>query len=352
MIVTLTKTPKAKPADETKLGFGRIFTDHMFMMDSEKGVWKDERIVPYGPLQLDPAATVLHYGQEIFEGLKAYKSADGRTLLFRAKDNFRRMNDSCERLCMPKLDVDKTYDALCELIKVDEAWVPKSRGTSLYIRPTMIGIDAKLGVDAADHNLFYIICSPSGAYYSTGLAPVKIYVEDEYVRAVRGGTGAAKTGGNYAASLLAGEIAHQKGYGQVLWLDGVERKYVEEVGAMNMFFLFKNELVTPALQGSILPGITRRSMIQVAKDKGFKVSERRISMEEIYDGIKSGDLIEAFGSGTAAVISPVGALYWKGEELTIGDGSIGEASQDFYDTLTGIQYGEIEDTHGWVTEVK
>jgi len=352
MQIIRTQNPKAKPADESRLGFGRIFTDHMFVMESDNGVWGEGKIVPYGPLPIDPASTVLHYGQEVFEGLKAYKAADGRTLLFRARDNFARMNDSADRLCLPRIDVDAAYEALCELLRIEEAWIPRKKGTSLYIRPNMFGNDARLGVDSAEHCMFNIICSPSGAYYAHGLAPVKIYVEPKYVRAVRGGMGFAKTGGNYAASLLAGVEAHKTGYDQVLWLDGVERKYIEEVGAMNMFFLFKDELVTPVLQGSILPGITRRSILQLAEDMGIKASERRISMEEVAEGIRSGELIEAFGSGTAAVISPVGEFYWNGEHLQVGDGNIGPVSQKFYDTLTGIQYGEIEDPHGWVTVVR
>ncbi|MGI6192378.1 MAG: branched-chain amino acid aminotransferase, partial [Christensenellales bacterium] len=306
----------------------------------------------YGPIPLDPAATVLHYGQEVFEGMKAYKTEDGRTLLFRPRDNFERMNISAARLCMPTLDVEHALNSLVELVKLDEEWIPSAPGTSLYIRPNMFGVDAKLGVSAANNVLFNIILSPSGAYYAAGLAPTKIYVEPEYVRAVRGGIGFTKAGGNYAASMLAGHEAHKMGYDQVLWLDGVERKYVEEVGAMNMFFLFKDELVTPALQGSILAGITRRSVLQLAGDMGIHAVERRISIDEVVDGIKSGRMLEAFGSGTAAVISPVGELRYKDEKLVIGDGGIGPVSQKLYDTLTGIQYGRLEDKYGWTYEVK
>ncbi|MGI6151309.1 MAG: branched-chain amino acid aminotransferase [Christensenellales bacterium] len=352
MKITRTANPKQKPQDESKLGFGRLFTDHMFLMRAENGVWDEGEILPYGPLSIDPASTVLHYGQEVFEGMKAYKAIDGRTLLFRPRDNFERMNISAARLCMPALDVDYALSCLTELVKLDEDWIPKTPGTSLYIRPNMFGNDAKLGVSSANNVVFNIILSPSGAYYAGGLAPTKIFVEPEYVRAVRGGIGFTKAGGNYAASMLAGFEAHKMGYDQVLWLDGVERKYVEEVGAMNMFFLFKDELVTPALQGSILAGITRRSVLQLAQDAGINAVERRISIDEVVDGIKSGRLLEAFGSGTAAVISPVGELRYRDERLVIGDGGIGEVSQMLYDTLTGIQYGRLEDRYGWTYEVK
>ena len=352
MKITRTATPKKKPEDESKLGFGRLFTDHMFLMHAVNGVWDEGEILPYGPLAIDPASTVLHYGQEVFEGMKAYKAVDGRTLLFRPRDNFERMNISAARLCMPALDVERALSSLVELVKLEEDWIPKQAGTSLYIRPNMFGNDAKLGVNSASNVVFNIILSPSGAYYAGGLAPTKIYVEPEYVRAVRGGMGYTKAGGNYAVSMLAGSEAHKMGYDQVLWLDGVERKYVEEVGAMNMFFLFKDELVTPALQGSILSGITRRSVLQLAKDLGINAVERRISIDEVADGIKSGRMLEAFGSGTAAVVSPVGELFYNGERLVIGGGGIGEVSHKLYDTLTGIQYGRLDDQYGWTFEVK
>ncbi len=352
MKITRTTHPKQKPEDESNLGFGRIFTDHMFIMNAVDGVWDEGEIIPYGPLSIDPSSTVLHYGQEVFEGMKAYKTEDGRTLLFRPKDNFERMNISAARLCMPELNVEYALSSLVNLVKLDEEWIPKQAGTSLYIRPNMFGNDAKLGVNSAHNVVFNIILSPSGAYYAGGLAPTRIFVEPEYVRAVRGGMGFTKAGGNYAVSMLAAHEAHLKGYDQVLWLDGVERKYVEEVGAMNMFFLFKDELVTPALQGSILAGITRRSVLQLAKDMGINAVERKLSIDEVVDGVKSGKLLEAFGSGTAAVISPVGELNFHGEKLVVGDGGIGEVSQKLYDTLTGIQYGRLEDKHGWTYEVK
>lgn len=352
MKITRTANPKPKPIDASKLGFGRLFTDHMFIMRAKNGVWDEGEIVPYGPIPLDPAATVLHYGQEVFEGLKAYKTEDGRVLLFRPRDNFERMNISAARLCLPALDVEHALNSLVELVKLERDWIPQAFGTSLYIRPNLFGVDAKLGVSAAEHVIFNIILSPSGAYYEKGLSPIKIYVEPEYVRAVRGGIGFTKAGGNYAASLLAGAEAHEMGCDQVLWLDGVERKHVEEVGAMNMFFLFEDELVTPALQGSILAGITRSSVLQLAKDMGLNAVERRISIDEVVDGAKSGRLKEAFGSGTAAVISPVGSFFYRGERLTVGEGGIGEVSKTLYDTLTGIQYGRLEDRYGWTYEVK
>lgn len=352
MQINITKTaqPKTKP-DADKLGFGRLFSDHMFLMEAVDEVWENARIVPYGPLPIDPASTVLHYSQSVFEGLKAYRAKDGRILLFRAKDNFRRMNTSAKRVCLPEFDADFAYDALVKLVDLDRDWVPSNPGTSLYLRPFMFGNEAKLGVDKALNVQFSIICSPSGAYYETGLAPIRIYVEDKYVRAVRGGVGFAKTGANYAASLLAGVIAHGNGFSQVLWLDGIEHKYVEEVGAMNIFFRFKDELATPALQGSILPGITRQSVLTLAEEAGIKVVERPIAIAEIADRAAAGELLEVFGSGTAAVISPVGELVWGDKSIAINNGAIGELTQQLYDTLTGLQFGEVADTHGWITEV-
>ena len=350
--VTLTGTPKARPVDESKLGFGTYFTDHMFLMDYEAGEgWKDARIVPYGDFHLDPAAMVLHYGQAIFEGTKCYRRADGGLQLFRPEANFARMTRSAERLGMPALDEQTALEGLKKLLEIEKDWVPHQDGTSLYIRPTMIALDAQLGVHAAHHYLFYIILSPVGSYYKEGLRPVSIYVEDEYVRAVRGGVGFTKCAGNYAASILAGEIAAKKGYSQVLWLDGVEQKYVEEVGSMNMMFAYGNKIVTPALNGSILPGITRDSIITVARALGYEVEEKRLAIADIFADAKAGKLTEAFGTGTAAVISPVGTLAWKDEVLTIGDGDIGPVARKLYDTLTGIQYGRVADDHGWVTKL-
>ena len=350
--VQLSTALKQKPVDESKLGFGNIFTDHMFLMDYVAGEgWKDARIVPYGDFHLDPAAMVLHYGQAIFEGTKCYRRADGGLQLFRPEANFARMTRSAERLGMPALDEQTALEGLKKLLEIEQDWVPRQDGTSLYIRPTMIALDAQLGVHAAHHYLFYIILSPVGSYYKEGLKPVSIYVEDAYVRAVRGGVGFTKCAGNYAASILAGEIAAQKGYSQVLWLDGVEQKYVEEVGSMNMMFAYGNKIVTPALNGSILPGITRDSIITVARALGYEVVEDRLAIADIFADAKSGKLTEAFGTGTAAVISPVGTLAWKDEILTIGDGNIGPVAQKLYDTLTGMQYGRIADDHGWITKL-
>ncbi len=350
--VTLSKNLKQKPQDETKLGFGQIFTDHMFVMKYEEGKgWFDAEIKPYGDFSIDPAAMVFHYGQEIFEGAKCYRRRDGGLQLFRPEDNFSRMSESAQRLCMPKLDEELCLEALKQLIQIEKDWVPSSEGTSLYIRPTMIATDPKLGVHASHTYLFYIILCPVGAYYADGLAPVGIYVEDSFVRAVRGGVGTAKAGGNYAASILAGEVAQKKGYSQVLWLDGVEQKYVEEVGAMNMMFVYGNKIVTPELNGSILPGITRRSIIQLAKEMGYEVEEKRVAIADVFNDIKSGAITEAFGTGTAAVISPVGKLCWKDETIAVGDGGIGKISQKLYDTLTGIQFGKIEDNHSWIIKL-
>ena len=350
--VTLTQNPKQKPADESKLGFGKIFTDHMFIMDYTLGRgWHDARVVPYGPFLMDPACTVFHYAQEIFEGMKCYRRKDGGLQLFRPRDNFERMNRSAARMGMPAIDVEQALAGLIELIKVDADWVPSAPGTSLYIRPTMISTDVMLGVHASHTYRFFIICSPSGAYYPKGLAPVGIYVEPELVRSVKGGVGFTKTGGNYAASILAADPAQKKGYEQVLWLDGKENKYVEEVGSMNMFFKFKDALVTPPLMGSILGGITRDSIIKLARQMGIAVEERLLSVQEVFDAADKGELEEAFGSGTAAVVSPVGRLAWNDKEITLSGGEIGAYTQKFYDTLTGIQFGEVEDPFGWVYKI-
>ena len=350
--VTLAQQLKQKPQDESKLGFGKLFTDHMLVIPytTEKG-WHDPQVIPYQDFKMDPAAMVLHYGQAIFEGMKCYRRADGGLQLFRPRANMERMCRSAKRMCMPELDVDLCLEGLRTLLEVEKDWVPHQEGTSLYIRPTMIATQPMLGVHAANQYLFYIILSPVGAYYANGLAPVNIYVEDQYVRAVRGGVGFTKCAGNYAASILAGEIANQKGFDQVLWLDGVEQKYVEEVGSMNMMFAYGSKIVTPMLNGSILPGITRDSIITVAKQLGYEVEEKRISIEEIFNDIKSGKCTEAFGTGTAAVISPVGKLCWKEEMITVGDGNIGTVAQKLYDTLTGIQWGRIADENNWIVKL-
>lgn len=352
IMITKTTAPKQKPVDESALGFGRIFTDHMFLMDYETGKgWINPRVVPYGDFSMDPAAMVLHYGQAIFEGTKCYRRADGGLQLFRAADNLARMTKSAMRMGMPALDEETALAGLKELVKIDADWVPHQEGTSLYIRPTMISMDVGLGVHASKKYLFYIILSPVGAYYKEGLKPVGIYVEDSFVRAVRGGVGFTKCAGNYAASILAGSVAEEKGYSQVLWLDGVEQKYVEEVGSMNMMFAYGNKVVTPALNGSILPGITRDSVLKLAAQLGYETYEGKLDINEIFADAKSGKLTEAFGTGTAAVISPVGYLCMKDEKITIGDGNIGSVAQKLYDTLTGIQYGRIEDTNNWITKL-
>ena len=344
----LTQNPKTKPAADAKLGFGKIFTDHMFLMNYTEGEgWHDARIVPYGPFSLDPSSMVFHYGQEMFEGLKAYRGKDGKTRLFRPVMNARRANASNRRLCIPEIPEEDFVQAIAEVVKTDEGWIPTQPGTSLYIRPFIIATDAFLGVAPSKTYIFCIILSPSGAYYASGLAPVGIWIEDEYVRAVRGGIGFAKTGGNYAASLAAQVKAHDDGYSQVLWLDGVERKYIEEVGAMNIFFKISGKIVTPMLNGSILPGITRDSVINLCKSWGMTVEERKVSVDELIEAQKTGALEEVFGSGTAAVISPVGKLRYIDDVMIIGDGSIGPVSQKLYDAVTGIQNGTAEDPFGW-----
>ena len=349
--IVKTTTPKEKPAANA-LGFGKYFTDHMFVMDYsvDKG-WHDAKIVPYGPFSVDPSCMVFHYGQAVFEGLKAYRAKDGGVLLYRPFENMKRLNRSNDRLCIPQFDVDFAIEAIQQLVLLDQDWIPEGEGTSLYIRPFIIGTDNALGVHPSKTYKFIVILSPVGSYYAGGLAPVKIWVESEYVRAVRGGVGAAKTAGNYAASLKAQEVAEAKGYSQVLWLDGVEQKYVEEVGAMNIFFKIDGEVVTPMLNGSILGGITRDSVIEVLKGSGYKVSERKVSIEEISKAYKEGKLEEVFGTGTAAVISPVGELCYNGEKMVINNNEIGKVSQMLYDTITGMQKGAIEDKYNFTYRI-
>ena len=350
--IKITETKKTKP-DSSNLIFGRNFTDHMFIADYIEGQgWTDRRIVPYEPLTIDPAAIIFHYGQTIFEGLKAYLSKDGNIRLFRPEENMRRMNKSSERLVMPKINEELALDALKQLLTVDKEWIPTAEGTSLYIRPFMIATEAYLGVAPSTKYKFMIILSPVGSYYKEGIHPVKILVENEFVRAVSGGTGTAKTAGNYASSLKAQELASQKGYSQVLWLDGVERKFIEEVGAMNVFFKINGEVITPVLNGSILEGITRKSVIELLNHWGIPVTERKISMHEIKTAHLNGLLDEAFGTGTAAVISPIGELNWKDEKFVVNNGETGALSQKLYNNLTGIQTGTVEDELNWIVEVK
>ena len=346
--IVKTDSPKAKPAPGEKLGFGHVFTDHMFVMNYTEGKgWHDPRIVPFERISLSPAAMVFHYGQEMFEGMKAYKDAQGNAYLFRPDMNAKRANASNDRLCIPRIPEEDFVQAVEEVVKVEKDWIPTDPGTSLYIRPFVIATDEFLGVAPSKTYLFIIILSPSGAYYASGLAPVGIWIEDEYVRAVKGGIGFAKTGGNYAASLAAQVKAHDGGFSQVLWLDGVERKYIEEVGAMNIFFKINGKVVTPMLNGSILPGVTRNSVLQLCRHWGLEVEERRISVDELVAAAHDGSLEEVFGTGTAAVISPVGKLRYMDEVMTIGKGEIGELTQKLYDEITGIQWGEKDDPFGW-----
>lgn len=347
----LTDSRKQKPSEEN-LAFGRHFTDHMFVADYEKGIgWMNARIVPYAPISLDPAAIVFHYGQTVFEGLKAYRAKDNSIRLFRPEENFKRLNRSLDRLCMPQLNEEQALTGLLELLKIEEEWIPKLEGNSLYIRPFVIATEAFLGVAPASSYQLYIILSPVGSYYAEGINPIKILVENEFVRAVKGGTGGAKTAGNYASALKAQETATAKGYSQVMWLDGVERKYIEEVGSMNIFFKINGEIITPAINGSILEGITRKSIIELLAHWGIPVTQRKVSIDELAEAHKIGKLEEIFGTGTAAVISPVGELNWNDHIMQINEGNTGEISKRLYDTLTKIQLGEEADSLNWITEL-
>ena len=340
---------KAKGNDESQLGFGRHFTDRMLVVDWQAGKgWCAARIQPYAPFSLDPACMVFHYAQEIFEGLKAYMWADGRVAMFRPEMNARRFNQSAERLCMPAIPEELFLTGIEQLVNLERDWIPRASGTSLYIRPAMIAVEPALGVRPSNHYSFYVILSPVGAYYAAGFSPVSIMVEDHYVRAVPGGTGEAKTGSNYASSLKAGLEAKKKGFDQVLWLDGREQRYIDEVGAMNMFFVYGRKIVTAPLTGSILPGVTRDSVLKLAPTLGYEVEERLIDVNDLMADIKAGKVTEAFGSGTAAVITPVCKLSYKNETLELSGGKVGEITQQLYDTLTGIQTGKREDTFGWV----
>jgi branched-chain amino acid aminotransferase len=341
--------PKPRITDESKLAFGKQFTDRMFVMEYDSGRgWHSPRIQPYAPFTLDPAAAVLHYAQEIFEGLKAFRRQDGRIALFRAGDNVRRFNRSADRMCMPEVDPNFFLESLKTLVRLEADWVPRSEGTSLYIRPTMIATDPYLGVKPSESYLCYVILSPVGAYYKGGFSPVKIWISDEFVRSAPGGTGEAKTGGNYAASLRASMEATRQGFDQVLWLDAVHRKFVEEVGSMNICFLYNGKVVTSPLKGTILDGVTRRSVMTLARELGLAVEERALTVDEILDGAASGLLTEAFGTGTAAVVSPVRQFTYRDRTATVGNGQAGELTMRLYNTLTGIQYGKLPDPHGWV----
>jgi len=353
MQLKITKSNKLKSMpDNSNLGFGSIFTDYMFNMDYDpENGWNNPRIEPYAPIEMDPASIVLHYGQTVFEGMKAYRTDSGDIHFFRPKDNFKRLNRSCQILCIPEFDENSVFDYMKQLINLEKNWIPDAPETSLYIRPTIIGIDPFLGVRASNTYRFFIILSPVGAYYPEGFNPVKIWVTKNHVRAVRGGIGEAKTAGNYAASLRAAEEAHRNGYTQVLWLDGIRQKHIEEVGSMNIFFVIDNELITPMLNGSILPGITRDSLIALAKKWGITVKEKLISIDELIDAHKSEKLQEIFGSGTAAVISPVGEIKYGDTVLKIGSGKVGPLAQKFYNAITDIQYGKAEDSMGWIEKL-
>ncbi len=353
MQLTITKADQLKTnPDDAKLGFGSIFTDHMFNMDyNPQDGWHNPRIEPYAPIDMDPATMVLHYGQAVFEGLKAFRTDSGAIQLFRPKDNFKRLNNSSRLICIPGIDEAFALDALKQLLVIEKNWVPSAPETSLYIRPAIIAMDPFLGVRASDTYRFFIILSPVGAYYAEGFNPVKIWVTKNHVRAVRGGVGEAKTAGNYAASLYAADQAHKQGYTQVLWLDGIEQQYIEEVGAMNIFFVIDDELITPLLSGSILSGITRDTVITLAKMWNLKVAERKISIAEVMEAHASGKLKEIFGSGTAAVISPVGELNYNEKVITVGGGKVGPMANKFYKAISDIQYGKAEDPAGWIEPI-
>lgn len=349
--ITRATTKKPKPKD-SELGFGTVFTDHMFLADfqEEKG-WYDPRIEPYGPLTLDPATAVFHYAQAIFEGLKAFRGGDGKVRLFRPQKHIERLNRSARRICIPELDSDFALRSLVELVKLERDWVPRSVGTSLYVRPTVIATEPFLGVRPAKSYLFFVILSPVGAYYPEGMNPVKILVMEKYVRAVPGGVGEAKTGGNYAASLLPAEEAHHAGFTQVLYLDGVHRRYVEEVGTMNIMFRLGDEVVTPPLGGAILAGVTRDSALTLLREWGVAVSERQIGIDEVIAAARKGTLREVWGTGTAAVISPVGEFSYRGERIVINDGRIGDLTGRLYQAIVDVQYARVPDTRGWTLEV-
>ncbi|ATR22726.1 Branched-chain amino acid aminotransferase [Roseomonas mucosa] len=350
--VTRTQAPKQRP-DDAELSFGKVMTDHMFLMDYEEGKgWHDPRIVPYGPLSMDPATSVLHYGQTVFDGLKAFRGQDGTVRLFRAQRHAERLNRSCAALCIPPMDPELIRRSFEELVAVDHDWVPRRAGTSLYIRPTVVATEVQLGVHPAHRLTYFVICSPVGAYYKEGVKPVRILATDKYVRAVRGGLGEAKTAANYAASLAAAQDAEAQGYTQVLWLDGVERRYLDEVGTMNIMVKIGDEVITPPLAGTILDGVTRNSILTLLHDWGVKASERPVTIDEVMQAGRDGTLREMWGTGTAAVVSPVGMLGYKGEKVVINGGETGPLTQKLYEAIVAIQYGTAPDAHGWTSEVK
>ena len=353
MKISILPSPQPRPFPSvSELGFGRHFADHMFLMNynPEQG-WHNPRVAPYGSFDCDPANLTLHYGQSIFEGLKAFRWEDGSVNLFRPEDHIGRFQRSAQRLCMPDFDPSIVLEGFKKLVDLDRNWVPAQRGTALYLRPTMIATDNALGVRPSNTYLMYVIGSPVGSYYSKGHAPTRILVEERYSRAAAGGLGEAKTGANYAASLLAAQEAKARGFDQVLWLDAKSHRYAEEVGTMNIFFVIDGVLITPPLGGTILDGITRRTVISLAREWGVTVEERPISMEEIVTAQENGTLQEVFGSGTAAVISPVGELFYQERAITVAEHE-NSLCERFYNTISGIQYGDIADTHGWITPVK
>lgn len=352
--ITRTTTPKTKP-DFSKAGFGQYFSDHMFLVDYDGKEWVNPRVTPYQPIPLDPAASVLHYGQALFEGMKAFRQNDGTAVLFRPEFNWRRISEGAERLCMKAPPKEIMIEGIRAVVKTDDSWIPTTKGQALYIRPTLIGTESFLGVKPSERFLFYVILSPVGPYYKEGLNPISIWVEDQYVRAAPGGLGATKAGANYASSLLAAKKAKDHGFAQVLWLD-VNHEYVEEVGTMNVFFVFgrpggPEEIITPSLDGTILAGGTRGCVIELLRDMGKKVTERKLSMKEIVEAHRAGMLQEAFGTGTGAVISPMGELVYKGERLVMNDKKIGPISQKVYDEMTAIQYGEKPDHRNWIEKI-
>lgn len=350
--ITTVNNSRISGVDFDRLDFGRTFSDHMFEMIWQGGDWQKPKIIPYGPVSFTPALQSLHYGQSVFEGMKAYYADEETINLFRPDDHHRRLNHSCKRLCIPETDYETFINGLEELLRLDADWVPRKKGQALYIRPLIFASDEYIAARAADKYHFYIITSPVAAYYKEGFNPVSLTTADGFVRAVKGGTGEAKTAGNYAASFLPARQAMENGYTQVLWLDAVENKYVEEVGTMNIFFLIDGTLVTPELSGSVLNGITRRSVIELAKDQGIPVEERRVAIDEVFEAGKAGKLEEVFGSGTAAVISPVRLIHHNGNKVEIGDGSIGEVAKNMFENIIGIQYGTIDDKFGWTHSVR
>jgi branched-chain amino acid aminotransferase len=349
--ITKAATLKKRPKD-ADLGFGTIFTDHMFVanFEEEKG-WYDPRVEPYAPFPLEPATAVFHYAQAVFDGLKAFRGVDGKVRLFRPHRHIERLNNSARRMCIPPLDPDLALRSLVTLVGIEKGWVPSTIGTSLYVRPVIIASEPFLGVRPARSYIYFVILSPVGTYYPEGMAPVKILVVDRYVRAVEGGVGAAKTSGNYAASLYASEEAKHQGFTQVLWLDGVHRKYIDEVGTMNIMLKIGDEVITPPLMGTILPGVTRDSALTLMREWGLRVGERPISIDEVAQAHRGGTLKEVWGTGTAAVISPVGELTYKGEKMVINNGEVGPLTQRLYDAIVGIQYAKAPDAHGWLVEV-